>query len=84
VWPYSLEDLESAKHTYDLPRREFNTFNIDYKQQGVGGDIPAVAVIHNKYKLLGNEDYSYTFRIRGYSKDKGEFNSLYKEIPPVN
>ena len=83
VWPYSLEDLESAKHTYDLPRREFNTFNIDYKQQGVGGDIPAVAVIHNKYKLLGNEEYSYSFRIRGYSKDKGDFNSLYKEIPPI-
>ena len=82
VWPYSLEDLESAKHTYDLPKRDFNTFNIDYKQQGVGGDIPALAVLHKKYKLKGGEDYSYTFRIRGYSKDKGDFNSLFKKIPP--
>ncbi|MFW9952281.1 MAG: glycoside hydrolase family 2 TIM barrel-domain containing protein, partial [Candidatus Thorarchaeota archaeon] len=83
AWPYSIEDLETAKHTYDLPKREFNTFNIDYKQQGVGGDIPALAALHKKYKLVGGEDYCYTFRIRGYSKDKGDFNSLFKKIPPL-
>jgi len=83
AWPYSLEDLETAKHTYDLPKRDFNTLNIDYKQQGVGGDIPAMAVLHKKYKLVGDEDYSYTFRIRGYSKNKGDFNSLFKKIPPL-
>jgi len=83
AWPYSLEDLELAKHTYDLPKREFITFNIDYKQQGVGGDIPAMAMLHKKYKLRGGEDYSYTFRIKGYSKEKGDFNSLFKKIPPL-
>ncbi len=83
AWPYSLDDLDSAKHTYDLPKREFNTLNIDYKQQGVGGDIPAMAMLHKRYKLKGGEDYSYTFRIRGYSKDKGDFNSLFKKIPPL-
>jgi len=83
AWPYSLEDLESAKHTYDLPKRDFNTFNIDYKQQGVGGDIPALAVLHKKYKLKGGEDYSYTFRIRGYSKIEGDFNSYAKKAPPL-
>ena len=83
AWPYSLEDLELAKHTYDLPKREFITFNIDYKQQGVGGDIPALASLHKKYILKSNEEYSYTFRIRGYSKDKGDFNSLFKKIPPL-
>ncbi len=83
AWPYSLEDLELANHTYDLPKREFITFNINYKQQGVGGDIPAMAMLHKKYKLKGDQDYSYTFRIRGYSKDNGDFNSLFKKIPPV-
>jgi len=83
AWPYSLEELELAKHTYDLPKREFITFNIDYKQQGVGGDIPALASLHKKYILKSNEEYSYTFRIRGYSKDKGDFNSLFKKIPPL-
>ena len=83
AWPYSLEDLELANHTYDLPQREFITFNIDYKQQGVGGDVPGLAKLHKKYKLKSNEEYSYTFKIRGYSKDKGDFNSLFKRIPPV-
>jgi len=81
AWPYSIEDLELAKHTCDLPKREFITFNIDYKQQGVGGDIPAMANIHKKYKLKREKEYSYTFRIRGYSKEKGEFTSVYKKVP---
>ena len=83
AWPYSLEDLESASHTFDLPKRDFNTLNIDYKQQGVGGDIPALAVLHKKYILKGDLEYSYTFRIRGYSKDEGDFNSLFKKVPPL-
>jgi beta-galactosidase len=83
AWPYSLDDLDSAKHTYDLPKREFNTLNIDYKQQGVGGDIPAMAMLLKKYKLKGGEEYSYTFKIQGYSKDKGDFNSLFKKIPQL-
>ena len=81
AWPYSLEDLESADHTYDLPKREFNTLNIDYKQCGVGGDFPAMAMLHKKYVLKKNEEYSYVFSIRGYSKDKGDFNSFFKKIP---
>ncbi|MBA7522608.1 Beta-galactosidase [subsurface metagenome] len=83
AWPYSLEDLELANHTYDLPKREFITFNIDHKQQGVGGDVPALAKLHKKYKLKGDKDYSYTFRITGYSKEKGDFNSLFKKTPSL-
>jgi beta-galactosidase len=83
AWPYSLEDLESATHPYDLPTREFITFNIDYKQCGVGGDIPAMAMLHEKYKLKKGEDYSYTFRIGGYSEEKGDFNSYAKKAPPL-
>ena len=76
----------SLIHIIDLALKnnsQFNTLNIDYKQQGVGGDIPALAMLHKKYKLKGDEDYSYTFRITGYSKDKGNFNSLFKKVPPL-
>ncbi|NVM46343.1 MAG: DUF4981 domain-containing protein [Candidatus Lokiarchaeota archaeon] len=83
AWPYSLDDLDSANHTYDLPKRDIITFNIDYKQQGVGGDVPGLAMIHKKYILKGGEEYSYTFRIRGYAKDKGDFNTLFKKVPPL-
>ncbi len=62
-WPYSQEDLENAEHTHELPRNEKLTFNIDYKQRGVGGDFPAVPTVHDNYKLRANVKYSYKFRI---------------------
>ena len=76
VWPYSMEDLALAAHDHELPVRENNTFNIDYKQRGVGGDIPALAVLHNEFRLPSKQDYYYAFRIRPYTKDMGEFNRL--------
>ncbi len=62
-WPYSQEDLENAEHTHELPRNEKLTFNIDFKQRGVGGDFPAVTTVHDKYKLRANVKYSYKFKI---------------------
>ena len=37
AWPYSLQDLEQAKHISDLSHKDFFTVNLDYKQMGVGG-----------------------------------------------
>lgn len=80
VWPYTMEDLESATHNYELPRRDFNTINIDYKQQGVGGDIPAMAMLHDEYKLKGNKTYNYSFLLKGYSKEMGDLSDLISKI----
>ncbi|UCE14914.1 MAG: DUF4981 domain-containing protein, partial [Candidatus Heimdallarchaeota archaeon] len=63
VWPYTMEDLETARHIHELPRRPFITMNIDYKQRGVGGDIPAVAQLHEEFKLKKNQIYHYSFKI---------------------
>lgn len=63
AWPYTMEDLEVAKHIHELPLRPFITLNIDYKQQGVGGDIPAVARLHEEFKLKKNQIYHYSFKI---------------------
>jgi len=82
AWPYSMEDLESAKHNHELPRREFITFNIDYKQRGVGGDIPALSIIHRKYRLEGNKSYKYAFLLRGYTKDMGDINTIVQKNFP--
>jgi beta-galactosidase len=82
AWPYTMEDLENAKHIHELPRRENITINIDYKQQGVGGDVPALAVLHNEFKLKGKQPYTYNFRIRHYSKDMGDISSVARRIPP--
>lgn len=37
IWPWSPENLDQAKHTYDLIEQGFHTLNIDHKQMGVGG-----------------------------------------------
>jgi beta-galactosidase len=34
AWPYTMEDLEKAKHINELPRRDTITVNLDYKQMG--------------------------------------------------
>ena len=82
AWPYTMEDLENATHNHELPLRENITFNIDYKQQGVGGDIPALAVLHSEFKLKKNIPYYYGFRLRPYSKDMGDFTNVATNKPP--
>ncbi len=63
VWPYTQDDLWEAKHIHELPRRGFLTLNIDHQQQGVGGDSPAIAKLHEEFKLKKNQAYSYSFLI---------------------
>lgn len=38
VWPYSMENIDNANHTYDLKSDGTYTVNLDYRQMGVGGD----------------------------------------------
>jgi beta-galactosidase len=82
AWPYTMEDLESAKHNHELIHREFITFNIDYKQRGVGGNFPAYAGLHRKYRLEENKKYSYSFLIRGYNKEMGDISINAQRKPP--
>lgn len=67
AWPYTLADLEAAKHIYELPKRNSVTFNIDYMQCGVGGDFPGVANLHYPYKIHKNQNYEYSFIINRLS-----------------
>jgi len=82
AWPYTMKDLEEAKHNHDLPQREHITLNVDYKQQGVGGDLPALALLHSKYKLKAKIEYKYCFCINPYSKSMGDCNSIARNRPP--
>ncbi|GKX32152.1 beta-galactosidase [Vallitalea longa] len=63
MWPYTMDDLENTTHSHLLPRREFNTVNVDYGQRGVGGDMPAIACLKKPYKLLKYKKYYYGFII---------------------
>lgn len=64
VSPYSLENLERAKHTYELKQRDVFTVNVDLKQMGVGGDNTwsAIAEPHKEY-LITPGTYEYSFYI---------------------
>jgi len=75
AWPFSMEDLENTKHIHELPRRDFITVNLDYKQMGVGGDNSWGARPHPEY-TLPSKPYSYSFRLRPYAKKMGDIRAL--------
>ena len=60
----STEDLEKAKHINELPSRDFITVNIDYKQEGVGGDDSWGAPVHKEYRLPRGKKYKYSFKLK--------------------
>ncbi len=68
IWPFSMEDLEQAKHVNELEEKDFLTVNIDYRQTGVGGDDSWGAKPHKEYTLFA-KPYSYRFVIKPLSKD---------------
>ncbi|TFF99898.1 MAG: DUF4981 domain-containing protein [Promethearchaeota archaeon] len=84
AWPYSLEDLEKASHTYELPERDYITFNIDHKQKGVGGDLPGLPSLHKKYQLKQGEVYEYSFLLRPISKEIDLSMNPIQILPELN
>mgnify|MGYP001421570033 CR=1 FL=1 len=76
-----MEDLEKAMHINELPDRDFVTLNLDYRQMGVGGDDSWGARPHPEYTLPA-QPYSYRFRLKPYSKDMGDANTLARQALP--
>lgn len=60
---HTAADLESVKHPFELPHRDFTVLNIDWKQQGLGGDTSWGAWPHDGY-LIPCKEQSYRFRLR--------------------
>jgi beta-galactosidase len=69
AWPYTEEDLEAARHDYQLPVRNFINLNIDLNIHGVGGDDTWGAKTMEKYTNPGNRPYQYGF-ILEYTEGK--------------
>ncbi|UCD01393.1 MAG: DUF4981 domain-containing protein [Promethearchaeota archaeon] len=76
AWPYTMEDLEEADHINELPRRENITINIDYKQQGVGGDRIGILDVREEYKLKKNKKLNYCFLFKPFTKKEGDCKSF--------
>jgi beta-galactosidase len=64
--PYTQDDLAEAGHIHELPRRESVTLCIDYRQRGVGGDVPVGSEPHKEYRLHADTHYYYSFRLSPY------------------
>jgi beta-galactosidase len=64
AWPYDMQTLDEAMHTTDLKPAGFTTLNIDYRQQGVGGDDSWSfrAAPLPQYRL-NQPNYRFRFRI---------------------
>jgi beta-galactosidase len=64
AWPWTKEQIESAKHTNELPVNDFITINIDLKQMGVGGNDSwsRRAFPMEKYQIKP-ATYEYSFKM---------------------
>jgi len=84
AWPYTMEDLERAKHIHELPRRNTVTVNLDYKQMGVGGDDGWTerARPHPEYRLPV-QAYTYRFRLRPITAAMGDIGTVAQRALPV-
>jgi len=84
AWPYTMEDLEKATHVHELPRRDTITWNLDYRQMGVGGDDGWTerARPHGEY-TLPVKTYTYRFLLRPWSASMGAPGDLARRgFPP--
>jgi len=81
AWPYTMADLEKAKHINELPRRDTITLNIDYQQMGLGGQDSWAAFPYPQYILLPQE-YYYAFAIRPYTPEMGAYDVLADRLLP--
>lgn len=61
AWNYSENDLENAKHPYELPQRNYINLNLDLNIHGVGGSDSWGARTLDKYTIDGNEPHYYGF-----------------------
>ncbi len=66
AWPFTMDQLQQARHTHELPRDNKITVNLDYMQTGVGGDDSWGALPHPQYTLY-SKPYRYKFRLRPLS-----------------
>jgi beta-galactosidase len=80
---YTAEDLQSAPHPYQLPRRDFVVLNLDLAQQGAGGDDSWGAWPHKEY-LPACKEQSYQFRLSPFVGAKAPAAQARQVLPPTS
>lgn len=62
---YTMEDLEKAKHTCDLVKRDYITLNLDYRHNGLGTNSCGPGPL-KKYQLH-TEEFNFSLRLKPFS-----------------
>ena len=60
---HTTDDLQKAEHPFELPTRDFTVVNLDWKQQGVGGDDSWGAWPHDEF-MIPCAPQNYRFLLR--------------------
>ncbi|MBN2878363.1 MAG: DUF4981 domain-containing protein [Clostridia bacterium] len=61
--PNTIGDYEKAKHIDELPQRDSVTLTLRSHMMGVGGDVPGIAQLMEKYTLPKGRKYEFCFRL---------------------
>ncbi|MEN8128054.1 MAG: hypothetical protein ABFR90_09660 [Planctomycetota bacterium] len=83
AWPYTMEDLEKAKHINELPSRKTITVNIDYGQTGVGGDNSWGARPHKEYTLWADSPYTWQVQLAPVKNIKKADDIVLRKLPEL-
>lgn len=63
--PYTPEQLEEARHPYELPRFFHTVVRCSLAQMGVGGDDSWGAKVHDEFLLSNQNSYHFEFEMKG-------------------
>jgi beta-galactosidase len=61
VYPCAASDINLAMHPSELPKRDFQTLNIDHRQSGLGGTDSWGALALPKYRIPANKTYQWSW-----------------------
>ncbi|RYG35494.1 hypothetical protein EON81_12605, partial [bacterium] len=61
--PYTIEDLDLATHTYDLPRRDSLTVTLDHRHHGIGSNSCGPGPL--EHHCLKAQPFQWKFIFRG-------------------
>lgn len=64
--PYTIDELDEAGHSFELPENGAASLHIDAVQCGVGGDSPGFAFLKEPYRIKAHQQYAGEFAILPY------------------
>lgn len=84
AWPFPQEALEKSTHSYQLPQSSgVVTWNLDFKQMGLGGDDSWGARTHSQYTLPASQPYQHEFRLTPLGPGTHNFSDIAQRGLPL-